>query len=219
MASNKININIKLNKAQSSVMTNLAIAMFLVVFGLVASKKLLGLYVYQNRVISTQKTSIANIVNDQKVASNVVVAYKNFVSQQINIIGGTSTGTGSTSGNNAKIILDALPQTYDFPATISSVQALLTVPGIIVNSLTGTDSSTVVTQSAQPVPIPLSFSVSGSYASVQSLLSVLNRSVTPIDILSVDISGTDAYLTASITAQTYYYNPPSGIIISTEAVQ
>jgi hypothetical protein len=215
----KININIKLDKAKSSVMTNLAIAMFLVVFGLVASKKLLGLYVYQNRVINTQKSSIANIVNDQKVASNVVVAYKNFVSQQINIIGGTSTGTGSTSGNNAKIILDALPQTYDFPATISSVQALLTVPGIIVNSLTGTDSSTIVAQSAQPVPIPLSFSVSGSYANIQSLLSVLNRSVTPIDILSVDISGTDVYLTASITAQTYYYNPPSGVITSTEAVQ
>ena len=215
----KININFKLDKAKSSVMTNLAVATFLLIFGLIASKKLLSLYVYQGRVIDTQKTSLANIINDQRVASNVVTAYKNFVNQPINIIGGTSTGTGSTAGNNAKIILDALPQTYDFPAMISSVQALIAVPGIIVNSLSGTDSSTVVAQSAQPVPIPISFSVSGNYTDIQNLLSVLNKSVTPIDILTVDFSGTDAYLTASITAQTYYYNPPSGLITSTEVVQ
>jgi len=215
----KLNINIKLDKEKSAVMKNLAIASFLLVFGLFASKKLLGVYVYQGRVIDTQKTSIANIVSDQKVASNVVKAYKNFVNQQINVIGGTTTGAGSTSGNNAKIILDALPQTYDFPAIISSVQVLLNSSGILVNSLTGTDSSTVLAQSPQPVPIPLSFSVSGSYSSIQSLLSTLNKSITPIDIKSVTLSGTDAYLTASISAQTYYYNPPSGIITSTEVVQ
>jgi hypothetical protein len=215
----KLNINIKLNKEKSAVVRNLSIATFLLVFGLFASKKLLSLYVYQGRVITTQKTSIANIINDQKVASNVVSAYKTFVNQQINVIGGTSTGTSSTSGNNSKIILDALPQTYDFPAIISSVQVLLNSPGIIVNSLTGTDSSTIVAQSAQPVSVPISFSVSGSYSSIQNLLSVLNKSITPIDILSVTLSGTDSYLTASVSAQTYYYNPPSGIITSTEAVQ
>ena len=216
---NKININLKLDKTKSRVVTHLAIATFLLVFGLLASKKLLSLYVYQGRVIDTQKTSIANIISDQKVADNVVTAYKSFVNQPINIIGGTSTGTGSTSGNNAKIILDALPQTYDFPATIASMQQLISVPGLIINSLTGTDDISAAVQSAQPTPIPISFSVSGPYATIQTLFNTLNKSVSPIDILSVQISGTDAYLTAAFSAQTYYYDPPSGVITSTEAVQ
>lgn len=215
----KLNLNIKIDKTKSRVITNLAVTTFVLIFGIFTSRKLLSLYVYQTRVISTQKTSISNIVNDQQVASNVVSAYKKFVNQPINIIGGTSTGSGSTSGNNSKIILDALPQTYDFPAVIASVQELLTTPGIILNTLTGTDSSTVISQSTKPTPIPLSFSVSGNYSSIQKLLGVLNKSVEPIDILTIQLSGTDTYLTANIAAQTYYYNPPSGIITSTETVQ
>jgi len=216
---NKLNFNIKIDKTKTSLITNLAIASFLLAFGIFASKKLLSVYVYQTRVISAQKTSIANIYNDQQVASNVVNAYKQFVNQKINIIGGTSIGSSSTSGNNAKIILDALPQSYDFPAILSSVQKLLTTPGIAINSITGTDNAVIVPQSNQPTPVPISFSVSGSYTQIQGLLGVLNRSILPIDVLNIQLSGSDNYLTATISAQTYYFNPPSGIITSIQEIQ
>ncbi len=215
----KLNTKIKIDKAKANAVTSLAIASFLLIFGLFTSKTLLGFYIYQGRVLSAQRTSINNIVQDQQVANNVQSAYTNFINQPVNIIGGSSTGNGSTSGNNAKIILDALPQSYDFPAIISSLQALFTMPGITVESLTGTDNSLSLVQSAQPVPIPISFSVQGSYTNIQNFLAVINRSVSPIDILTIQLTGTDADLTASITAQTYYYNPSSGIYTSTEVVQ
>ena len=215
----KLNINIKLDKSKTNSVTLLGIAVFVLVFGLFTIKTLFGFYAYQNIVISAQKASLSNIDQDQQVANNVETSYKAFVNQPNNIIGGSSTGTSSTSGNNAKIILDALPETYDFPALMSSMQALLTTPGITVQSLTGSDTSLTQIVSPQPVPIPISFSVQGSYANIQNLFSILNRSVSPIDILSVELSGTDTDLTASITAQTYYYEPSSGIFSSTEIIK
>jgi hypothetical protein len=215
----KLKLNIKFDKTKTRAIASLAIASFLLAFSLFASKNFLQLYVYQQRVITAQNASILNINQDQQVVNNVVSSYKQFVNQPTNVIGGTSTGTSSTSGNNAKIILDALPQTYDFPALISSIQALLTVPGVTINSLTGTDNSLQLIASSAPSPIPISFSATSSYTGIQNLLSVIKRSVMPIDILSIGFTGTDAKLTASITAQTYYYNPPSGLITSTETIQ
>ncbi|HUC78945.1 MAG TPA: type 4a pilus biogenesis protein PilO [Candidatus Saccharimonadales bacterium] len=215
----KINFNIKISKAKARAITFLAIASFLLIFALFTSKTLLRLYVYQDRVLAAQQTSISNITKDQQVANSVVNAYKTFVNQPINIIGGPSSGTSTTSGNNAKIILDALPQTYDFPALMSSLQALLTIPGVTIDSLSGTDSSLTITQSESPTPIPIAFSVTGSYTSIQNFLSTLNKSVSPIDVLSMELSGTDSDLTATITAQTYIYNPSTGILTNTEVIQ
>jgi hypothetical protein len=215
----KLNINIKLDKSKTNSVTLLGIAAFVLIFGLFTIKTLFGFYAYQNVVISAQKASLSNINLDQQVANNVESSYKSFVNQPNNIIGGTSIGTTSTSGNNAKIILDALPQTYDFPALMSSMQSLLTVPGITIQSLTGSDTSLTQVVSSQPIPIPISFAVQGSYSNIENLFNVLNRSVSPIDILSVELSGTDTSLTASITAQTYYYEPSSGIFSSTEIIK
>ena len=215
----KLNINIKLDKSKTNSVTLLAIACFILIFGLFTIKTLFGFYAYQNLVISAQKSSLSNINGDQQVANSVESSYKSFVNQPNNIIGGLSTGTTSTSGNNAKIILDALPQTYDFPALMSSTQSLLTVPGITIDSLTGSDTSLNQIASSQPIPIPISFTVEGSYSSIQNLFSVLNRSVSPIDILTVALTGQDTDLTASVTAQTYYYSPASGIFSSTEVIK
>jgi hypothetical protein len=215
----KLNINIKLDKKKTNSVTLLALSSFILIFGLFTSKELFGFFLYQNRVISAQKSSIANILGDQQVANNVENSYKNFVNQPSNIIGGSSSGTTPNSGNNAKIILDALPETYDFPALISSTQALINLSGVTIQSLTGTDQSLSLIQSTQPTPIPITFSVSGSYSSIQNFLSVLNRSVSPIDILSIDMSGTDANLNVTVTAQMYYYNPQSGLSTSEVTVQ
>jgi Tfp pilus assembly protein PilO len=215
----KLNINIKLDKSKTNSVTLLAIACFILIFGLFAIKSMFGFYAYQSRVISSQKASLANINQDQQVADNVENSYKTFVNQPNNIIGGSSTGTTSTSGNNAKIILDALPQTYDFPALMASMQSLLTIPGISISGLSGTDTSLSQVQSAQPIAIPLTFSVQGSYSSIQNFFGDLNRSVLPIDVLTVSLTGTDANLTATVTAQTYYYSPTSGIFSSTEVIQ
>ena len=215
----KLNISIKLDKDKTTVAVYLAVASFLLIFGLVSCKALIGQYVYQSRVISKQNATITNISTDQKSADNIIGAYKTFVSSSTNIIGGSLIGTDSNSGNSAKIILDALPQTYDFPALMTSLQSLTTVPGVVVNSLSGSDTSLSVTQAVSPTAIPISFSVTGSYSSIQNFLNVLQNSVRPIKIKNLALNGTDSALTASINAETYYYNPPSGLVTSTETVR
>lgn len=215
----KLKFQIKLDKKRADSVALLALSSFILIFGLFTSKQLLGFYLYQSRVISTQKTSISNIMSDQQVANNVETSYKSFVNQPTNIIGGSSVGTAANSGNNAKIILDALPESYDFPALISSTQALINLSGVTIESITGTDQSLTVVQSAQPTAIPLTFSVLGNYSSIQNFFSVLNRSVSPIDILSINMTGTDASLTVSVTAQMYFYNPQSGLTTSEVIVQ
>ena len=215
----KLNINIKLDKKKTNSLTLLALASFLLIFGLLTSKTLLGFYLYQERVVSAQKISIDTITQDQHVASNVENSYKSFVNQTNNIIGGSSIGTAINDGNNAKIILDALPETYDFPALIASTEALINTSGVTIQSLSGTDQSLSIVSSSQPTPIPIAFSVQGSYSEIQNFLSVLNHSVSPIDILSINLSGTDSNLTASVNAQTYFYDPPSGLSTSVKEVQ
>ena len=70
----QLNKQIHLDKQKTRVAVNLAIASFLLIFGLVSSKALLGQYVYQNRVIAAQKGTISNIAADHQTADNIVSA-------------------------------------------------------------------------------------------------------------------------------------------------
>ncbi|HUC95908.1 MAG TPA: type 4a pilus biogenesis protein PilO [Candidatus Saccharimonadia bacterium] len=211
---------IHLDKDKTKTAVYLAVASFLFIFGVVSSKALLGLYAYQNRVISAQKTTLSNINTDQQTANGIVSEYENFVNTQTNILGGPKVGTTANSGDNAKVILDALPQTYDFPALLSSMQVLLNIPGITIDSLSGTDvGSSASQQTATPTLMPISFSISGSYISIENALLAIQHSIRPIKIDTLAFSGSDSNLTMTITADTYYYDPPSGLVTTTETIQ
>jgi len=73
---------------------------------------------------------------------------------------GTHGGSGDNDGSNSKIILDALPSTYDFPALASSLEKLLASKGVPVSSLSGTDdqlNQETNTSSPTPAPVPMPF--------------------------------------------------------------
>jgi hypothetical protein len=165
---------------------------------------------YQGRVISAKEKAHKQLEQNISTFSDLQTSYKAFDGASTNVIGGNAAGTGDNDGPNSKIILDALPPTYDFPALTSSVEKILTDNGLKVSSITGTDDQlsqqgNISSPNPQPVSMPFSFTVSNAnYASIGQLLDKLQNSIRPISIDTIDISGGQNNMTATISAHTYF---------------
>ncbi|MGD0284504.1 MAG: type 4a pilus biogenesis protein PilO [Candidatus Saccharimonadales bacterium] len=215
---------LKLDQTNTIIVVTISIAAIVAVFTIVASKTLLSQYSYQKRVISAESTSESLFKADATAANNLSSSYLSFISSSTNVLGGSSSGTGTNDGNNAQIVLDALPSKYDYPGLLSSMEQVLSSnPNTTLSSIGGTDEQ-LTQQSNQtsihpsPVAMPFNFSVTGPYANVQTLIETLQRSIRPISIQTIDLSGSDAQLTASVTANTYY-QPEEIFNISSESIK
>ena len=121
-----------IGKANSSMVAATTVAAFILVFTLVAGKSLISQMSYQNRVISTKKTALTQLKEDLSARDSLQSSYNSFVAQNPNVLGGDPQGTGSKDGDNATLIIDALPSNYDFPALTTSLETVsythLTLP-------------------------------------------------------------------------------------------
>jgi hypothetical protein len=199
-----------ITKANAQVIAVVAVASFVTVFCLVSAKVVLSQNTYQQHVITAKDKANAQFKSNVDNVKHLITAYQAFVAQPVNIIGGNSTGTGDSDGTNDKIVLDALPDTYDFPALTSSLEKILTDQAFKISNITGTDDelsqqSNGASPNPQPVTIPFSFSVTNAnYASVEHLITTLQLSIRPIQIDSIDLSGGSSDMQLTVTAHTYY---------------
>lgn len=198
-----------ISKANSTIVISTSIAAFVVIFSLVAAKTLLGQAAYQNRVISAKKEAVTQLKADLAARDGLVTSYKAFVSTPSNVIGGSPTGTGPQDGDNAKLVLDALPSSYDFPALATTLEKILAGQNLQIQSITGidqelTEGSTTASGSPKPIAMPFQVQVTGSYTAIQSLVDLFHRSIRPFQIQTMDLSGNQSNMTLAITAQTYY---------------
>jgi hypothetical protein len=212
-----------IDKANSSLVIVAGVAAFLTVFCLVASKTLISQAAYQNRVLKAKHTAVAQLRSDITAGNQLQSSYKAFTSTTQNAIGGDPTGSGEKDGDNAKIILDALPSTYDFPALATSIEKLIGDAGVQINSITGTDdeaaqSANTSSASPQPVPMPFQLTVDGNYQAVQTLIGEFEHSIRPFQIQTLTIAGDQSDLTLTLTAQTFY-QPAKSLNISTKVVK
>lgn len=215
---------VAINKANAQMVAIVAVASFLTIGSLVASKSILSQNIYQSRVISAKNKANKQLLANIYAYNNLTVAYEQFVSTNNNVIGGSSSGNGPKDGNNAKIVLDALPPAYDFPALTASVQNLLTQSGLQATSITGTDDqlnqqSNVSSPNPQPVSMPFSFTVSNTnYQGVSQLINTLRNSIRPIAIDTLDVTGGGNSITVSVSAHTYY-QPGKNLSITKQEVK
>jgi hypothetical protein len=213
-----------IDKANTRIVVYVSVAAFIFMFSIVATKTLLGQAAYQNRIISAKRKAVNQLKTDISTASQLQTAYNQFVGEPQNAIGGDPNGTGPQDGNNAKIVLDALPSNYDFPGLTTALDNLLTAQnGVKINSISGTDdevaqSTTPSSSNPQAVPIPFSVSVGGNYGSMQDVVNVFERSIRPIQIQTLQISGNGDTLSMNLTAQTYY-QPAKSLQINKEEVK
>lgn len=213
-----------IGKANTQVVLIVSIAAFVTVFALVACKAVFSQNRYQARVISAKEKAHSQLEANIETYGKLATAYKAFDSASTNVIGGNKDGTGDNDGPNSKIILDALPSSYDFPALTSSIEKILTDSGLKVTSISGTDDQlnqqkNTSSASPQPVNMPFSFTVSNAnYASVGQLISKLQQSIRPMQIDTLDVSGGVNNMTVTVNAHTYY-QPSKSVSITKEVIK
>lgn len=213
-----------ISKANSTIVASTGIAAFLVVFCLIASKTLISQASYQGHVITAKKKALATLKSDLSARDTLVASYKSFVNTPQNLLGGNPSGSGDKDGDNAKIVLDALPSKYDFPALATSLEKLVTNQGLTVQSITGTDEEIIqsANQSSanpQPIAMPFEVQVAGSYDAIKGFVNSLENSIRPFQVQKVELSGPQqGSMTAIIDAQTFY-QPEKSLNIKTEVVK
>src|SRR5690606_31217848 len=118
-----------------------AIAAVVVTFSLVASKALWDQSRFLSRVIDKKETARDQLVANVEATNQLVTSYKEFVRRQPNVIDGDANGQGANGGDNAQIVLDALPSKYDHAALLTSIEKLITDLGLGYSSVTSEDMS------------------------------------------------------------------------------
>lgn len=224
MAQGQISLKrISVNKTNSRIFIITAIAAFLVIFFLVASYMLFGKLMYQNRVIGVKKTAVKQLKENIKARDSLVTSYKAFVNAPQNLLGGVPDGVGPKDGNNAKLVLDALPSKYDFPGLTSSLEKMLTDQQVKITSIIGVDDE--VTQTGQesaanptPVETPFEFSVTGDYAGIQRVITAMEKSIRPFQILTTQITGDQTSINLKLSGKTYY-QPEKTLTIEKKVVK
>lgn len=213
-----------ISKANAQLVAIVAGTAFVTVFCLVASNTVFSQNRYQARIISAKAKAHQQLQDNLANYDDLATAYKAFDEAATNIIGGTKSGTGDNDGTNSKIILDALPPTYDFPALTSSIEKILTDNNLKVTSITGTDDQVnqqknTISATPEPVTIPFTFTVSNaSYSSVNQLMSKLQLSIRPIQIDTLDASGSQNNMTVTVTAHTYF-QPGKAVSVTKETIK
>lgn len=201
--------HLQITKANTTITATLAIAAFVTVASLVASRSMLQQRAYNSKVIKEKETAVKILKENVTEANTLVISYQEFVGRPQNIIGGNKDGTGERDGDNAKIILDALPSRYDFPALATSLEKILTQGNFSISNISGTDDEIAQAVKNSPTPeiveIPFTFSVGGSYDALNGLISTIERSIRPIQInkLSFSIS-TGTIVEMEVDAKTFY---------------
>jgi hypothetical protein len=225
MAGNAISTKrVAISKANAQMVAVVAIASFVTVFCLMASKAVFSTNVYQAKVTTKQQAAKVALQRNISAYNTLLTSYSHFVGKPENIIGGSKDGTTDNDGDNAKIILDALPYKYDFPALTSSMEKILNDRGLKITSITGTDDQVAQqtnTESATPtaVPIPFSFGIdNANYDAVNKLMTSLQQSIRPIQIDTMNVSGSASDMSVTITAHTYY-QPAKAVNISKKVLK
>jgi len=223
MAVNISTKRIQIDKANTTIVLVVSIAAFISIFSLFACRSLLAKRSFQSRVI-TQKQKAANgLEADIKATNSLVASYKTFVSSPSNIIGGNSQGSGPNDGDNGKIILDALPSSYDFPALTTSIEKLLKQGNYKIIGISAIDQSlnqktAVASPNPTPVVMPFEINVESSYADAQALIIKFEHSIRPFQIQTLDLKGSNADIKMDINEQTYYL-PQKNLNIKTKVIK
>ena len=201
----------QMDAGQKRLLILVTVSVVVTIFCLVSAKALLSYASYHRHELAAKKAVIKQLEASIATANSLESQYQTFNGVNPNFIGGKNTTDPNASppdGNNARLVLDALPSNYDFPALISSVSKILTNDGIASPGIAGSDLSATTSSAPStkptPVQIPLSINGSSSYGGVQNLIRDLERSIRPFDITTLNFGGTNSTISISAGLNTYF---------------
>jgi hypothetical protein len=220
---------LQVDKATRTMVVSVAVAAFIALFCILSAKSLSTVLSYQNRVIDQQNIAVNTLSKDVTASKLLDASYTKFNNATgNNLLGASSSGTGPNQGDNAKLILDALPSINDYPALVVSVQNLFASQGVAISSIAVTNTNSTGTAApatsssnaniGSAIAIPITFSITGPLANIQNFINHVSQSILPIQFLTLSFSGSQSALTMSVTAQTYY-QAPAMFNVTTEIVK
>jgi hypothetical protein len=196
-----------------------AIAAVAVSFCVATGQFLFTKWDYNNKILdkkyTTSQTLANNIVNAQKLKEEVD---KLTASQELASI------KTNPEDSNTKSVLDALPTAFDPTALATSLQqVVLSRSGVSIESISvppdvdvSAGQATAGTKGVQE--IKFGFVVTGTYDKIKQLMIDLDRTVRPMKLTNLALTGSDANLRASFDFVTYY-QPAQTIKVSEELVK
>lgn len=194
-----------IDNAKNTVVATMVVASIVISFSVVTINFLWGLRGFNSRVIS-EKEKARDVLEEN--VENIEVLKDNF----------SIFERGDVTSQE---VLDALPSKYDFAALITSVDSLAKRSGMLLESFSGEDRSlNALQEDTQPTPIevPFNITVSGDYEGLQDFINVLHRSIRPIAVESLELSGSDESITAEIRLITFY-QPQTSIDVETKEIE
>lgn len=216
-----------ISKDSTRMLIAVSVAVFVVIFCAFASKALFSQSLYQNKLISEKKATLDIINVNKETLNELKTSYVSFATEPVNVIGGNPTGTGPKDGDNAKLVLDSLPDAFDYPALSSSIEKILVSGGYAIQSIGGDDSEQAVTAdtetvavvtASQPTETEFPIRVSTTPESALSLINTLENSIRPFNITNLTVEGSSNNLEISIGLKTYY-QLSSGLQVGKKVVQ
>lgn len=216
---------VALEKNNARLIIIISVTVFVVMFSIVSIKSFYTQMRYQSKVIGKKETTLKQIQTNIKEVESLNRSYQEFSSEITNVIGGNPKGNGDRDGENSKIILDALPSKYDYPALLSSLNKLVANGGFRVNSITGTDdelNQALNGSSSSPVYVEMPFTLEASTASSpaegKKFLQLFEKSIRPVVINKLTIEGKETGLDITVDAKTYF-QPEKKLNVTEEVVK
>jgi hypothetical protein len=232
--------HVQIDKARNTMLIVVGVASFITAFSLLSAKTLLGQSSYQHKVLKEKNKAVKQLKDDIGAANALKNQYDVAAAIGAGSNGDQNTVTnngqpivlGPQDGDNAKVVLDALPSQYDFPALTSSLEKIVTNDHVGVQGISGTDAGSDSAQPAtgatgaaaapgpqsQASPIPFSVSAQTDYNTGLNLIKDFERSIRPFDITSLTINGSANTMNLSIQANTYY-QPSVGLQITEKEIK
>lgn len=192
----------------------LGVASFVTAMSVTLAFSLISRFAYQSNVLS-QKNNVDKILKKNVESVNKIkTEFIAFDTASVSVLGSADA--------NSKIVLDALPSKYDFPALITSIENFSAGKSYKIESIIGTDEELTVTQepsgSPRPVIIPISVTVKGDYDSIGQFVKDLERSVRPIKLTNISLSGGGGTAIATVQFVTYF-QPGKNFAVTKELIQ
>lgn len=200
---------LQVNKSNATISLIIGLASFFVVFSLIGARGLLVRSSYQSGVIEEKEKAADQLKANIESVDQLLSAYQEFVQEPVNIIGGTAVGTGDRDGDNARIILDALPSSYDYPALTTSLEKMVTSQGLKFDNITGIDDEVAQAEpdtENKPIEMPFEIAVMGGYDSQTRLIDLFDRSIRPLktSVLTLTAEGEGGEVKLEIKGTSYY---------------
>lgn len=211
------NKRVQVDKTQAAMLGVVVGASIITVFTLFACRAFYSQASYLNKVATQKEKAVKQLKTNEESVASLVKSYDAFALQNPNLIGGAPDGKGERDGDNGRLVLDALPSKYDFPALVTSLEKMLT--GYTINGIKGTDDgAALVPANNSALAMPFTIDVTSDYTGIQKLSKALEKSIRPFQVTSLKLSGSNKKLQAVIEAQTYYL-PEKDLNVNFEVVK